>query len=320
VVASGSKHSALVRLFDLYLYVFYSTNSVLNFTLTLTLLIPFQVAEMIGNAASWRLLLSQLGIALFLTYLYSVIYVVNDFVDFQSDLDNAVEKRTLMARHQSHLACLPFLFLVAIAVTIVFVVSSKLAPFYLLYLVGLMILSWVHSNWPVVKPLTFFIERASRFLAPAFFIYFDSNTSIYTLTFLLACCVAYPIVLHRQYHHYLAVKRSMTSGLHRLSAIIYACYYVAMISLLSLSIVTNHTLQLVHVTRQRLFVDTVLGVVILIASYLLAYAGLGELGKRVPSRWLVRTPYLTTDRRVLLLRLTSTLSLAVLLILIEYAR
>jgi hypothetical protein len=320
VVASRSKHSALVRLYDLYLYIFYSTNSVLNFTLSLTLIVPLQVAEMIGDVGSWRLLLSQLGIALFLTYLYSVIYVVNDFVDFQSDLDNAVEKRTLMARHRSYLASLPFLILVVIAIILAFLVSPRLAPYYLAYLGGLMVLAWVHSNWPVVKPLTFFMERASRFLAPAFFIYFDTKTTIYTLTFLLACCLTYPIVLHRQYHHYLEVKRAMTSGLHRLSALIYSGYYVFIIVLVSLSIVTNHTLQLDHVTRLKLLGDAVLGVIVLIGTYLLVYGGLGIVAKRVPARWLIRTPYLTEDRRVLLLRITTLLALAILLVVVEYAR
>jgi len=302
VVVHGSHKALLQRFFDAYFYLFYGTTFLLNFLNVLTFLIPLLVAEEFARTGEWRLFISQFFIMFYVTYLYSTIYVVNDIVDFQHDIEHKVVKSSLIVRHRSIKVGFAYLTLLLTSFVVAFVASPRLAPAFLAYCGCLVVLALVHSYAPALKPITFFIERASRFLAPSFFIYYDVRPRMLTILFVIASVVAYPVVMHREFLEYLEIKRRLASRAREICAWTYSTYALASLVVLSLTVAGGRALLIADTSRPVVLGEATLSVATLLIFYYLVI---------VLSRWASdlsffhrpsQPTFLTMDRRFLLFK------------------
>ncbi len=320
MVKNKPEKSVFLLFFDAYLFVFYSTNFLLNLLNALTMLVPLLAAEHFRDVGSWRELAAQFCISILLTYQYSIIYVVNDIVDFRSDVDNKVAKPTLVARHKSRLVSLIFLIFVAFSLIAGSRSFLKLGQNDFNYFSYLVVLSLVHSYWLNAKPLTFFLERGSRFLAAPFFIFYVVKSSTLTLIFLLSSIVIYPIVMHREYIDYLEVKRKHNLHARRISAWIYTFYYLVFFSVLPFTVVSSGELQVMNVTPFIVVMDVFLGSLALIAFHSLFNLGIRKVVGLTHARWTLRYPFLTYDRRILLAKTAILVALTAFLVVFNYGK
>lgn len=307
-------------LFAAYFFAFYSTNFLLNILTALTMLIPFEVAELVTNPGSRSLLWTQDLVAVALTYLYSIVYVVNDVVDFRSDMENSVVKATLVSRQRSLKVIVIFLALVCGLLVALAIASPRLWFAFAIYATSLAILAIFHSVYPFAKPVTFFLERTARYVAPAFFIYNWFKPEKLTLIFLLSSVVAYPIMTHREYANYLIVKRKLVSSARKIELRIWTIYYVLFLAAIPSAMAISTRRDSIHIPLLAAVADTIAGVLILTAFVEVVNTGAQRLADRTMTGVDPSSSFLTRDRRTLLIKSIAVFSAAIALILLDYAR
>ena len=145
--------------------VFYNTTFIANALFAAGSSTPYLVHA--GFAGSLTLALVGIVVAAVLlsTYSYSLIYIVNDFIDRSKDERLEIPKQT--ARHvlgDRYLWWMGFGYVLVLAA--VFTVWRQLAVALAAYAASLMVLSVAHSKARQLKLFTIFIERWAKFCSP----------------------------------------------------------------------------------------------------------------------------------------------------------
>jgi hypothetical protein len=207
-----------------YLALFYNTNFLLNLSLSLTVLLPLFLAERISGTADSGQITQQVAVAVYSSFLYAIVYVQNDLIDYQKDAEHSPFKVSLLTRTGSRRNATWFIAWLTATLLASEWLWPTLGPSFVGYALLLLAVGTVHSYCSRAKPVTLFIERALRFLAPPFLIY-EMSPNFVTATFLLSATVIYPLVMDSDYLLYLKTKCEWSDRLRRWSLSVYAIYY-----------------------------------------------------------------------------------------------
>lgn len=145
--------------------VCYNTTFIANALFAAGSTAPYLVHAGLTGSLTLLLVGKIVAAVLLSTYAYSLIYIVNDFIDRAKDERLGTPKLT--ARHvlgEQYLWWLGFGYAVVLAA--VFVVWRPLVVALVAYAAGLLLLSVAHSTAGRLKLLTIFIERWAKFCAP----------------------------------------------------------------------------------------------------------------------------------------------------------
>ncbi len=204
--ASGKATSGFARpLVRAFFLLFYNTNFLINVKLSLMVLLPLLVAERVVGAGGTEQLLQQVAVAIYLSLLYAVVYVVNDLIDYRKDLDQHTFKVSLLTHTGSRHSATLFGLWLSATLGALTASSPRLGMLFLAYTLLLIAVAAVHSCFPRLKPVTIFIERYGCFLAPPFFIC-SMMPTVMTNGFLLSIMLVYPVLRDAAYRGYLETK------------------------------------------------------------------------------------------------------------------
>jgi hypothetical protein len=145
--------------------VCYNTTFIANALFAVGSTTPYLVHAALTGSLTPLLVGKVVAVVLLSTYCYSLVYIVNDFIDRRKDERLGIPKQT--ARHvlgDQYLWWLGFGYAVVLAA--VFAAWLQLAVALVAYAAGLMLLSVAHSNARRLKLFTIFIERWAKFCAP----------------------------------------------------------------------------------------------------------------------------------------------------------
>lgn len=180
-----------------YFAVWYNTTSAVNTMLAMGSVTPYVLY------LSWRgeLTVSKLNLAVVATFLstycYSVIYVINDYMDRSKDLELGIPKFT----SRDVLGSTYWLIYTICYIIILAIVALTWSPAFvpmLGYSVALVILSAVHSRWAKIKSLTLFLVRALKFTSPLGLIV-AATGELHAINCLIGSAIAYPIGFNVDY-------------------------------------------------------------------------------------------------------------------------
>jgi hypothetical protein len=143
----------------------YNTTFVANALFAAGSTTPFLLYAGFHGRLSPLLVTKAAAAVLFSTYAYSLIYIVNDFVDRSKDERLGIPKQT--ARHvlgDRYLWWLALGYVVALAAIVAIWQPAGIS--WVAYAAGLIVLSLAHSKARGLKLLTIFVERWAKFCAP----------------------------------------------------------------------------------------------------------------------------------------------------------
>jgi hypothetical protein len=299
---------------EVYFALFYNRNFQLNVAQSLQLTLPLLGIESLGNRVNFEKLLTQIIVLLYASFLYQVVYVVNDLVDFAIDIRDNTLKSSLISRTGSRFVGALFLAWAITPVAILFFSEPHVGTPFGYYVLLLIVSSLAHSFWSSAKPVTLFVERAIRCIGTPLLIYI-CWPNLLTAAFLLSSVVAYPFVMHGEYLGYLQVKRSITTELFKRSFVLYFFYFVVVILLLLAEVLGTTRTQL-HQHLQAVLWSGI-GAPLLFTIYSSYDKALWRVSRRHLSRWRTAS---TPMGKFLTLRLVSTSAITVILLLYAYGK
>lgn len=207
-----------------YFILFYNTNFPINVALSLTVLLPLLIAEIVQGSVGRAQLVEQILATMYLSLLYAIAYVTNDVVDFRDDTRRQVYKASLISRTGSRSAGLLFLAWVLGTLVVVEVALPRLGRPLCCYGALILVIAAVHSYWRRAKRVTVFMQRAARFVAPAGFCYIV-KADFLTARFLLSCVIMFPVMMDGAYVGYLKAKGGWSERARVWSIVLYVSYY-----------------------------------------------------------------------------------------------
>jgi hypothetical protein len=304
-------------LIDTYFLLFYNTNFALNVSLSLSLLLPFLILESANAQLSLLKLICQVAITAYAALLYEIVYSINDLVDYESDVRRDVFKSSLLSRTGSRPKV--SLYLIWVIATLIFsCIEFPSAGKSFCYYAGiLLLLTAVHTYWAYAKPVTLFLERGARFLAPPIIIYILWPNKL-TTVFLLCNLLVYPIVMDKDYLYYLRVKRNWKSGLRGWTVILYPIYYSCCVLWISIEV---EVLKRSELHNHSYLLAGFFGAPVLLGIYWLYNRIIRRTSRYLPARLVPSgNPITRDDRKWLFCRMVSTNVLITCLAVYLYAK
>ena len=189
-----------------YIYIaIYNQQFIINFTRSFFGFIPLILYGAIFSSDNlWKMHLEIL-IVLLTTYLYGVVYPINDLIDFERDRQNQSNKKSILSNSSSKSSSLPYL----VMYLVVFIVLSsqlpRLSTAIITFVFIIVMLSIVHSLWKFAKPGTLFIERLSKWLSPFVFNYVQFPRTP-SAEFLAVSVMLFPLIERENYLLYMKHK------------------------------------------------------------------------------------------------------------------
>jgi hypothetical protein len=177
--------------------VCYNTTFIANALFAAGSTTPYLVQAGLTRSLTPVLASKLVAAVLLSTYSYSLVYIVNDFIDRRKDERLGIPKQT--ARHvlgDQYLWWLGFGYAVVLAA--VFAAWRQLAIALVAYAAGLMLLSVAHSNARRLKLFTIFIERWAKFCSPLILLCVAGGTAE-AGAMLAGAIIAYPLSFKSDY-------------------------------------------------------------------------------------------------------------------------
>lgn len=195
---------------DSYYVIFYNSNFLLNFNSYLSFLIPFIVySKYISKLTKITFDISLIYfIIICLCFFYTVVYIINDWKDYNQDKKNNNCKRSAISKNIISSASKYFRIYMLEMMIIVLVILLRIKGFsipFIIYFFSLGILGVLHTFFREIKFLTWVILRFIRICGLGFFIYLV-YPSVYTDYFLVTLMIITPIWINRPYTTYLRNK------------------------------------------------------------------------------------------------------------------
>jgi 4-hydroxybenzoate polyprenyltransferase len=213
--------------------VCYNTTFIANALFAVGATTPFLVYAAVTGTVSAALVVKTLAAVLLSTGAYSLIYIVNDFIDRAKDERLGIPKQT--ARHvlgERYLWWLALVYGVAVAVSLA--LWWQLGVAWVAYAAGMTVLSLAHSKARRLKLLTVFVERWAKFCAPLILLC-AAGGGPGTGPMLAGAVIAYPLGFMADY----SLKGYMEGRLALTAAwrwYVYAAYWlVAAVTLVSVA-------------------------------------------------------------------------------------
>jgi 4-hydroxybenzoate polyprenyltransferase len=159
---------------------------------------------MFGSDNLWSVHLEIL-IVLLTTYLYGIVYPINDLIDFERDRKNQSNKKSILSNSSSKIASLPYLVIYIVVLLVLSLQLPRLRTTMITFVFTVVVLSIVHSLWKFAKPGTLFIERLYKWLSPFVFNYAHSPRTL-SVEFLAISVMLFPLIERENYILYMKHK------------------------------------------------------------------------------------------------------------------
>jgi hypothetical protein len=305
---------------DIYFLLFYNTNFPLNSSLSLSLLLPLLILEAVNAQLSLLKLICQVAITTYSALLYAIVYATNDIVDYKSDIRKHVFKSSLLSRTGSRLRVSLCLTWVIATLTFSYIEFPSVGKPFCYYAGFLLLLATLHSYWAYAKPVTLFLERGARYLAPPIFIYISWPNTL-TTVFLLCNLLIYPIVMDKDYLYYLKTKRSWQSSLRNWSVFLYLIYYSCCVLWISIEVEVFKRSELLNHSYLLAGLFSCFGAPVLLGIYWLYNRIIRRTSRYLPARLVPSgNPITRQERQWLFCRMISTNVLIICLAVYVYAK
>ncbi len=214
--------SAMTLAYRLYFAVAYNTTVGVNMLLALGAIAPYVVLRLATDGISPGGVALAISLTLLVTYCYTLVYVVNDYLDCDKDLMLGIPKHTarhVLGRHYllATLGC----FTAILGVSLL--IWPQLAPLLIGYCALLACLSVLHSRLQTAKGLTLFAERLLKFVMPLVAVYAATGKTMLA-PYIIAALIIFPwsFMAHYGYKGYFRDRLGQPDYLR---FIIYIGYY-----------------------------------------------------------------------------------------------
>lgn len=212
----------------IYLYVFYNTNFILNIVALISLSIPLFLTIFLQKEL-FLVFNSTIYLFTITTFLYNIVYISNDLLDYRKDKENETYKFSVFSKLDLN----PFIYsivYIGFLCSMIYIYSNIFRGsiiIFILYSSLLFFISIIHSKIKKLKIITLFIERFLRLVIP-FYILSLFIENLYIEEYLKFLLISFPLIIDSSYRRYIKSKLNISE---KNRFFIYLFYFLILIIL-----------------------------------------------------------------------------------------
>jgi|GEM_PF-911578 len=194
----------------IYLYVFYNTNFILNIIALTSLSIPLFLTIFLQKEF-FLVFNSTMYLFIITTFLYNIVYISNDLLDYRKDKENKTYKFSVFSKIDLN----PFVYsilYIGFLWGMIYIYSNIFRgtiDIFILYSGLLFFISIIHSKIKKLKIITLFIERFLRLVIP-FYILSLFIENMYIEEYFKFVLISFPLIIDSSYRRYIKSKLNMS--------------------------------------------------------------------------------------------------------------